>query len=57
MDELYSNNNSAVENIMIGDQNIGKSPSVTLYHGECLETMATLPDQSIDMIMCDLPYG
>lgn len=29
----------------------------TLMHGECLELMATLPDASIDMVMCDLPYG
>lgn len=29
----------------------------TLMHGDCLELMATLPDASIDMIMCDLPYG
>lgn len=29
----------------------------TLMHGDCLDLMATLPDASIDMIMCDLPYG
>lgn len=28
-----------------------------LYHGECLEVMSTLPDGSVDMILCDLPYG
>ena len=28
-----------------------------LLHGDCLELMATLPDASIDMVMCDLPYG
>ncbi len=28
-----------------------------LYHGDCLEVMPTLPDKSIDMILCDLPYG
>lgn len=25
--------------------------------GDCLERMRELPDQSVDMILCDLPYG
>ena len=29
----------------------------TVTHGDCLEIMPTLPDKSIDMVMCDLPYG
>ena len=28
-----------------------------LYSGDCLEIMEQLPDKSIDMILCDLPYG
>lgn len=28
-----------------------------LIHGDCLTEMATIPDKSIDMILCDLPYG
>ena len=28
-----------------------------VIHGDCLEVMPTLPDKSIDMILCDLPYG
>lgn len=31
--------------------------SFDLYHGDCLEVMAGLPDASVDMILCDLPYG
>lgn len=27
-----------------------------LYRGDCLEIMKTIPDKSIDMILCDLPY-
>lgn len=27
-----------------------------LYHGDCMEVMKTLPDNSIDLILCDLPY-
>lgn len=29
----------------------------TLHYGDCLELMANIPDGSIDMILCDLPYG
>ena len=28
-----------------------------LIHGDCLEKMNDIPDKSIDMILCDLPYG
>jgi site-specific DNA-methyltransferase (adenine-specific) len=28
-----------------------------LAEGDCLELMEDLPDKSIDMILCDLPYG
>lgn len=28
-----------------------------LYHGDCLEIMKTLPAASVDLILCDLPYG
>ena len=28
-----------------------------LFNGDCLEVMKKLPDKSIDMILCDLPYG
>ena len=28
-----------------------------LMHGDCLDLMAQIPDGSVDMIMCDLPYG
>ena len=31
--------------------------NIKLYFGDCLEGMAKLPDKSIDMILCDLPYG
>ena len=30
---------------------------MTLLHGDCLELMKDIPDKSIDMILCDLPYG
>ena len=28
-----------------------------IYNEECLEGMKKIPDKSIDMILCDLPYG
>ena len=28
-----------------------------LYRGDCLEVMKDIEDKSIDMILCDLPYG
>lgn len=31
--------------------------SYTLYKGDCLEEMKNIPDGSVDMILCDLPYG
>jgi site-specific DNA-methyltransferase (adenine-specific) len=29
----------------------------TLYQGDCLEVMKSIPDASVDMVLCDLPYG
>lgn len=29
----------------------------TVIQGDCLEVMQNFPDKSIDMILCDLPYG
>jgi site-specific DNA-methyltransferase (adenine-specific) len=31
--------------------------NATLYRGDCLERMAEIPDGSVDMVLCDLPYG
>jgi site-specific DNA-methyltransferase (adenine-specific) len=28
-----------------------------IMQGDCLELMKDIPDKSIDMILCDLPYG
>src|SRR5699024_8555367 len=30
---------------------------VTLYHGDCIEVMRNLPDNSVDAIVTDPPYG
>ena len=30
---------------------------ITLYKGDCLIEMNKIDDKSVDMILCDLPYG
>lgn len=30
---------------------------IDLRQGDCLELMKEMPDKSVDMILCDLPYG
>lgn len=30
---------------------------IKLVMGDCLELMKTIPDGSVDMVLCDLPYG
>ena len=34
-----------------------KTDNYEIYKGDCLEMMKSIPDKSIDMILCDLPYG
>lgn len=34
-----------------------KTNKYQLYKGDCLELMKDISDKSIDMILCDLPYG
>ena len=34
-----------------------KKMKYKLYNGDCLEVMKDIPNKSIDMILCDLPYG
>lgn len=31
--------------------------NITIYCGDCLEVMKDIPDKSIDMVLCDPPYG
>ena len=37
--------------------NIGSEKDIELLHGDCLDLMLLIPDKSIDLILCDLPYG
>jgi site-specific DNA-methyltransferase (adenine-specific) len=36
---------------------MGGNEGLQLIHGDCLEKMKDIPDKSVDMILCDLPYG
>lgn len=31
--------------------------NISLYQGDCLELMKNIPDKSVDLILCDLPFG
>jgi site-specific DNA-methyltransferase (adenine-specific) len=31
--------------------------TINIIKGDCLELMSNIPDGSVDMILCDLPYG
>lgn len=32
-------------------------PNIELHNGDCLEIMKGIPNKSVDMVLCDLPYG
>lgn len=34
-----------------------KTDNYEIYKGDCLEVMKSIPDKSVDMILCDLPYS
>ena len=34
-----------------------KEGLVELYHGDCLAVMPGIPSASVDLVLCDLPYG
>ena len=31
--------------------------NIKLYFGNCLEKMKLIPNDSVDLVLCDLPYG
>ena len=37
--------------------NVGEVEPHSLIQGDCLEAMKFIADKSIDLILCDLPYG
>jgi len=46
------------EIIGAGQDTARRAPKTnTITCGDCLEVMQAIPDKSVDMILCDLPYG
>jgi len=48
------------ENMIIGagQDTARRAPKInTITCGDCLEVMQAIPDKSVDMVLCDLPYG
>jgi site-specific DNA-methyltransferase (adenine-specific) len=41
----------------MGKQMLGSLELNRIYQRDCIEGMRMIPDKSIDMILCDLPYG
>jgi site-specific DNA-methyltransferase (adenine-specific) len=41
-----------------GQDTARRAPKInTVTCGDCLEVMQAIPDKSVDMVLCDLPYG
>ena len=38
-------------------ENVGQLLADTIVNADCLEAMKYIADKSIDMVLCDLPYG
>ena len=38
-------------------ESVGQLHSNTLVNADCLEAMKFIADKSVDMVLCDLPYG
>jgi len=43
--------------LTLKDLVVGEVKPNSLIQADCLDAMAFLADKSIDMILCDLPYG
>ncbi len=53
-EELKKKMNKDINNLNLDDI---LTDNVILYHGDCLEKMKLIPDDSVDLVLCDLPYG
>ncbi len=49
---LMNNTNGAT----VGAPNVSTG-NYSLYEGDCLEVMRGIPSSSVDLVLCDLPYG
>jgi adenine-specific DNA-methyltransferase len=46
-----------MENLTVHSGNKYSNQSTTIYHGECVQILESLPDESIDLIFADPPYN
>ena len=58
----YSTTGSAADFDSVYERSIRSIPAkkgvkMQLLHGDCLELMKDIPDNSVDMVLCDLPFG
>ena len=52
--------NKDIRAAMLGDHEAAKrmtEAGVLVMQGDCLELLKDIPDDSVDMVLCDLPYG
>lgn len=56
--ELNNNSeNELKENSVESTDVIEQEDNIKIMNGDCLELMKTIPDNSVNLILCDLPYG
>ena len=51
------NDIKSFESVYIPSDDYKVDKDINLWNGDCLELMSHIPDKSVDMILCDLPYG
>ena len=60
-EQCFNSKNKATESTTheVGVERIvnWNATDCTLMHGDCLRLMFDLPDNSVDMVCCDMPYG
>jgi site-specific DNA-methyltransferase (adenine-specific) len=49
LEDTSSFHNETLEDII--------TDNIKLYYGDCIEKMSLIQDNSVDLILCDLPYG
>ena len=54
--ELENTENTEVQEVILDTQDY-KDGNLWLMQGDCLERMKEIPDGSVDMVLCDPPYG
>ena len=51
------NDIKAFESVYVPSDEYKVDKDINLWQGDCLQLMSHIPDKSVDMILCDLPYG